>query len=411
MRQAPAGPTCADIPGNVEGALRAAGILERVKPGQTVAITAGSRGIANIAVILAAAVGAFKAVGAQPFLVPAMGSHGAGTAEGQRKVLQHLGVTEESSGCTIRSSMETAEIGTAALGFPVYLDRHASAADHILVVNRIKPHTEFDGAIESGLMKMMTIGLGKHRGAILYHQAAGRWGYEAVIRAVGRVVMAGAPVLGGLGILENSKDETAEIHALPVDRMEDGEAALLVRAKEWAPKLPFAEADILIVDQIGKDISGTGMDTKVVGRIMNVYSPNPPQPSITRIVALDLSPHTYGNAIGIGIADFTTARLAAKIDWEATRINSVTGGTPEKGRLPLVAQTEQQALDWALSTIGLVSAPRIIRINHTLATAECWASEAYLPQVRERSELTVTGGPYQLQADADGNLGLAAVGA
>src|SRR5512132_1962753 len=307
-----------DIPRAVAERLAAASLP--VKRGDVVAVGAGSRGIANIDVIVGATVRYLKDLGARPFVFPAMGSHGGGTADGQLDVLAHYGITEATMGCPVRATMDVVQVGEA-LGLPVWLDKLASEADWIGVVNRVKPHTDFKGSIESGLFKMMTIGLGKLQGAVQYHRASVNHGYETVITAVGREMLAKARIGFGLGIVENGYDETAHIEAFAARDLEAGERRLLKDAREWMARLPFSPIDVLIVEEIGKNISGAGMDTNVIGRPSNPHEPFPADPKILWIVALDLTEESYGNATGIGNADFTTRRLLEKVDWKPTAIN------------------------------------------------------------------------------------------
>src|SRR2546422_576937 len=304
-----------DIPAAVADAL--AGARLPVKRGDTVAVGAGSRGIANIDVVVGATVRYLRDLGARPFVFPAMGSHGGGTADGQLDVLAHYGITEATMGCPVRATMDVVQVGEA-LGMPVWLDRFAAEADWIGVVNRVKPHTDFKGSIESGLFKMMTIGLGKWKGAIQYHRANIHHGYEKVITSVGREMLAKARIGFGVGIVENGYDETARIEAFTGANLEEGERRLLKDAREWMARLPFSPIDVLIVEEIGKNISGSGMDTNVIGRPSNPHEPFPADPKILWSVALDLTDESYGNATGIGNADFTTDR-------KSTRLNSSHG--------------------------------------------------------------------------------------
>src|SRR5262247_894096 len=321
VRQTFPRPRVADIPRSVADTLERAGLP--IKRGDTVAVGAGSRGIANIDVIVGAAVRYLRDLGARPFVFPAMGSHGGGTPEGQLSVLEHYGITEATMGCEIRASMEVVQVGEA-LGLPVWLDAYAAQADWIGLVNRIKPHTDFKGSIESGLFKMMTIGLGKWKGAVQYHRANVNHGYETVITSVGREMLAKARIGFGLGVVENGYDETAQIDAFSAQELEAGERRLLKSARDWMAKLPFSPIDVLIVEQIGKNISGSGMDTNVIGRPTNPFEPFPADPKILWIVALDITEESYGNATGLGNADFTTRRLVDKIDMQATLINCIT---------------------------------------------------------------------------------------
>ena len=321
----------ADIPRAVADRLAAAGLP--VKRGDTVAVGAGSRGIANIDVIVGATVRYLRDLGARPFVFPAMGSHGGGTAEGQIDVLAHYGITEATMGCPVRATMDVVQVGEA-LGLPVWLDRFASEADWIGVVNRVKPHTDFKGSIESGLFKMMTIGLGKWKGAMQYHRANVTHSYETVITSVGREMLAKARIGFGLGIVENGYDETGHIEAFSAANLEDGERRLLKDAREWMARLPFKQIDVLVVEEIGKNISGSGMDTNVIGRPTNPHEPFPADPKILWIVALDITEESYGNATGIGNADFTTRRLVDRIDMKPTLINCITACSPGMAKVP-----------------------------------------------------------------------------
>ena len=362
-----------------------------IKPGARIALTAGSRGIAHIDQILRYLVQAVKQNGGHPFLIPSMGSHGGGTAEGQVEVLKSLGVTEESTGAPVVSSMDVAEIGKSCFGFPVMVAKAAAEADGVIVVNRIKPHTEFEGPIESGLMKMMAIGMGKHRGCFEVHKQAVQYGYRDVIPEIGGVILSKLPVLFGLGIVENLYDETAVIRAVLPSRFVEEERQLLSLAKKLMARLPFEKMDLLIVDQMGKNISGTGIDTNVIGRIMFIGEREPEKPKITRIVVLDLTDASHGNAVGIGLADYTTQRLVKKMDLSAIATNAITAMTPEKGRIPIALPTDQAAVEAALSTIGFIppQEARIVHIKSTLELGELEVSKAFLPEMKGRSDLEV----------------------
>jgi hypothetical protein len=403
VRQAFPRPRVADIPRAVADALDRAGL--RITRGATVAVGAGSRGIANIDVIVGATVRYLRDLGARPFVFPAMGSHGGGTSEGQLSVLAHYGITEATMGCPVRATMDVVQVGDA-LGLPVWLDRYAAEADWIGLVNRIKPHTDFKGSIESGLFKMMTIGLGKHKGAIQYHRANIRHGYETVITAVGREVLGRAPIGFGLGILENGYDETAHIEAFVADDLEAGERRLLKDAREWMARLPFSPLDVLVVEEIGKNISGAGMDTNVIGRPSNPHEPFPADPRILWIVALDLTEESYGNATGIGNADFTTRRLVDKIDMKPTLINCITACAPNGAKVPATYDTDREAIETALSCIGLTppDEARVIRIKNTLMLGEIEVSEALMAEVAQRRDLTPLSSPATLPFDAAGSL-------
>ncbi len=395
------------IPATVEAELSRLELGRRIQAGQTVAITAGSRGIANIALVIKAAVAHFQKLGAKPFIVPAMGSHGGGTAEGQRELLAGYGITEAYCGCPIRASMETVVVCQAAEGFPVHFDKHALGADHVLVVGRVKPHTNFVGDIESGLMKMMLIGLGKHEGAKIYHRAIMNHSFGQIVRSVAREVLAKCRIVAGLGIVENAYDQTAKIQAVAPHEFEDREKELLVLARAWMPKLPFKTADVLLLDQIGKNISGSGMDTNVVGRKFNDHVAMENEwPKIKRIVVRDLTDETHGNATGIGMSEFCRTRVVERMNTRITRINCLTGGHPTGAMVPLDYASDREILDAALPTIGLTEPPqaKLMWVHNTLDVAEVECGAAYLGEARERPDLTILHQPRPLPLDAHGNL-------
>jgi len=398
VKQRFAGPTLPDVHAAVRHALAA--VTLSVRAGESVALAVGSRGIVNVDAVVRATVDDLKARGARPFIFPAMGSHGGGTVEGQRSVLEHYGITEAAMGCPIRATMEVVQIGTA-LGLPVWLDAHAAEADWIGVINRVKPHTGFTGTVESGLFKMMTIGMGKHRGAVQAHRANIRHGYEAMIVALGREMLARARIAFGLGIVENGYDETALVRAFLPGDLEAGERELLRQAKAWMAKLPFDPIDLLIVDEMGKDVSGSGMDTNILGRHATFFEPPYTSPKITFVVVCDLTPHSYGNATGIGNADFTTRRLADKIDWEATYINGLTACSPGGVKLPTVLDSARDAVAVALACLGRerIEDIRAVRIRNTLRLTEVEVSESFLPELATREDLTPLGAPAPLAFD------------
>jgi hypothetical protein len=396
-----------EIPATVSAELSRLNLGQRVKPGQSVAITAGSRGVANIALIIKAAVEHFQSLGAVPFVVPAMGSHGGGTAEGQRELIEGYGITEAYCGCPIRASMETVVVCQAAEGFPVHFDKHAFGADHVLVVGRVKPHTNFVGDIESGLMKMMLIGLGKHAGAKIYHRAILNYSFGQIVRSVAREVLSKCRIVAGIGVVENAYDQTAKIQAVAPHEFEDREKELLVLAKAWIPRLPFKTCDILLLDQIGKNISGSGMDTNVVGRKFNDHvAAEHEWPKIKRIIVRDLTEATHGNATGIGMAEFCRSRCVEKMNVKITRINCLTGGHPTAAMAPLDYPTDRQCLDEALPTIGLTEPPnaKLMWAHNTLDVAEVECSAAYLNEARERPDLEIIKDPRPMPFDVTGNL-------
>jgi hypothetical protein len=403
VKQGFQGPAVEHVPAAVRSALGRLALP--VKGGQSVALTVGSRGVVNIDTIVRATVDHLKTLGARPFIIPAMGSHGGGTAEGQRSVLEHYGVTEATMGCPVRATMDVVQVGEA-LGLPIWLDRYAAEADWIGVINRVKPHTGFTGEIGSGLLKMMTIGTGKHRGAVQAHRANIRLGYERMITGLGAGMLRSGRIAFGLGVVENGYDETALIEAFLPDELEAGERELLRKARAWMAKLPFDAMDLLIVDEIGKEISGTGMDTNIIGRHATWFERPFTSPRITFILACDTTANTYGNANGIGLADFTTRRLADKIDWEPTYVNALTACSPGGPKLPAVLDTTQEAIAVALSCLGLgrTEDARVVRILNTLRLTEIEVSESFAAELAGRDDLTILGAPADMTFGPDGAL-------
>ncbi|MBS0266197.1 MAG: DUF2088 domain-containing protein [Planctomycetes bacterium] len=400
-------PRVNDIPGTVAAELKRLNLGTRVKPGQSVAITVGSRGIANIAIITKAIVEHVKSLQAQPFIVPAMGSHGGGTAEGQRQIIEGYGVTEDFLGVPIRASMETVIVDQTPQGIPVHFDKHAFGADHVIVSGRVKPHTNFVGEIESGLHKMMLIGLGKHNGAKIYHRAIMDYSWLDIVKAVGQSVLHKCKVLCGVGIVENAYDETGLIAAVAPQEFLAREIELLALAKQWLPRLPFNKVDLLIIDEIGKNISGTGMDTNVIGRKYNDHrATDRDNAAVKTIFVRGLTEATHGNATGIGIAEFTNNRTIASVDRRITAINSITGGHAPAAALPIGYDTDREVLENAFPTIGLTEPEqaRVVQISNTLQLAEVLVSEAYRPQLAGRDDLEVIEEPHAMEFDDAGNL-------
>ena len=394
----------ASIPATVQAQLASLKLAEKIQPGETVAITAGSRGIANIAVILRETVKHFQSLGARPFLVPAMGSHGGGTVDGQLQVLSSFDITPEFVGAEIRASMDTVVVAETSQGIPVHFDQHAFSADHVFVCNRIKPHTGFVGEIESGLHKMMLIGLGKHVGAKTYHNAIVNFSFKEIIQAVADVVLEKCGVIGGLGIVENAFDETELIEAIAPQNFRSREPELLELAKQWMPKLPFDKADLLIVDEMGKNISGTGIDTNVVGRKFNNNKSMPGDiASILRIFVRGLTKETHGNGSGIGIAEFTTQRCVDQLDMEATRVNCVTANHPMAGAIPVTYPNDREALTAGLSTIGIVQPEnaKVMHITNTLHMSELLVSAAFEDEVSARDDLEQLSPPAPMEFNGD----------
>ena len=407
VRQHFEGPELADVSGAVESELSGLSLGDRVRPGQTVAITAGSRGIADVGPILRAAARHFRRLGANPFIVPAMGSHGGATARGQRNILESYGITEDFCGCPIRSSMDTVVVCRASEGFPVHFDKQAYQADHVVVCNRVKPHTLFRGEVESGLMKMMLIGLGKHDGARIYHRAIKDYSFGQIVGSVAREVLSKCSILAGLAVVENSYGRTARIRALGPEALLEGEKALLREARRWMPRLPFQAADILLVDEIGKNISGSGLDLNVVGRKHLWHSPAEHEvPKIRLIGIRDLSRLTHGSAVGIGTVEFCRRRALEKMDVGMTRVNALTGGFTMEAMIPLDYPTDREMLQVMLSQIGLTEPPdaRLLWIRNTMALAEVECSAAYLEEARGRQDLAILCDPRPLPFNAEGNL-------
>ncbi len=400
-----------DIPATVQAELKRLSLDSRVKPGQRVALTAGSRGVANIALILKSAVEYLKSLGAKPFIFPAMGSHGGAKAEGQTALLAHYHVTKAFTGAPVVSSMEAVEIGRTEDGVPVYIDKNASQADWIIVVNRVKPHTKFKAPIESGLMKMMAIGMGKQKGAEYYHKAALHYTFPKIIIDAGREVLKKAPILCGLAMVENGYDETAKISALRPEELEARERELQAEAKQMMPRLPFNDIDLLIVDEMGKDISGTGIDPNVTGRNRDLLGVFPHPTTIKRLFVRDLTENSNGNATGIGLADLTTKRLVDKINYQATYMNCITGISVEKAAVPMHFPSDREAIQVALGSIGLTppEKSKIVRIKNTLHVDEVEVSEIYREELGKRSDLQVLEGPKAMPFDGQGNLAPLAV--
>lgn len=399
-------PVVADVAAAVRDEIARLDLRGRLKPGGRVAVTGGSRGVANIATILRATCDSLKALGAHPFIVPAMGSHGGATADGQLQVLARYGVTPESMGVPILSSMETVEIGRMSWGLPVLLDRYAAEADHIVLVNRVKPHTNFRCHVESGLMKMLVIGLGKHQGALLAHRAAVDIGLDRMVPEVGRYSLSRLPVLFAVATVENARHQTARVQAMRAEVLEETEARLLQEAWSLLGRIPFDFLHLLIVDEMGKDISGTGMDPNVIGRMYFFPNEEPKSPRYIRILVRDLTEATTGNAVGMGLADFATRRLVNKVNFHYTYTNALTGLSPMRSKMPIVFETDHDAIQGALKTIGLTDPPdaRVARIKNTLELEHLFASEALLSEMRERKDLEVVDGPWEFQFSGTGDL-------
>ncbi|MCH2128211.1 MAG: nickel-dependent lactate racemase [Pirellulaceae bacterium] len=397
-------PVLDDVEIAVADQLRPLATSGKLHAGQSVAVTVGSRGIANIAPITRQAIASLKEMGAEPFIVPAMGSHGGGTAEGQRRIVESYGITEEYCGCPIRSSMETVVVCSAAEGFDVHFDKLAFEADHVLVCNRIKPHSRFAGEIESGLMKMLLIGLGKHAGATIYHSAIMDLAFGQIIRSVAGEVLANCNILGGLAIVENAFDETASVEFVAPSDFQKREKELLQLARQWMPKLPFSQMDVLLMDEIGKEISGTGFDTNVAGR--KEEDDGWPHPEVRCMMVRRLSKATHGNACGIGMIDIVTRRVMDQIDLETTWINCLTGGHITAGRLPMHRDTDQATLDTALSQIGMTDPAdaKLLWIKNTKKITEVECSAPFFEEAQAREDLEILTDLRPISFDDQGNL-------
>jgi hypothetical protein len=383
-----------------------------LKPGARVAVGVGSRGINHLATIVAAVIAQLRHAGAVPFILPAMGSHGGATPDGQREILAGYGITEAALGVPVRPSLDVRRIGTTAEGAPVYCSVEALAADGVILVNRIKPHTDFRGTIGSGLLKMCVIGLGKHAGAAAMHRAASWIGHERAIRGMANVILAHAPLLGGIAILENAFHETARVVGVPRAEMAESEESLLAEARGLMPLLPLEEIDLLIVDWIGKNISGAGLDPNVTNRWVQGYvgdlmREDRPAPFIRRIFVRDLTPESHGNAIGIGLADVTTTRLVRAMDLRATSINALTALSPQTAKIPIAFDTDREAITRILDSLALddpARQARVARIESTLSLAEMEVSEALWAEAKSRPTLSAIGEPQEMVFDGEGNL-------
>jgi len=396
-----------DIADAVERQLASSGFSARLKPGARVALGVGSRGIANIATIVGSAVRFWKSQNFQPFIFPAMGSHGAATAEGQADVLAHYGIHEATMGCPVLSSLEVVSLGKTPDGIEAFMDRNAFESDGVMMIGRVKWHTDFAGAIESGLFKMMAIGLGKFAGAQRYHTYAYKLGLEHVIRSIGRQVLNSGKILGGLAILEDANHNTGQLTAVPADGMERTEEELLALVKSWKGRVPLP-LDVLILDEIGKNVSGAGMDTKVVNRsVYGDYNPWADEPRIERLFVRDLSSSSYGNAVGLGMADVINDRLLEKVDWNATWINSLTASTPSAIRTPIHFPTDRECLTRIAPTVGRLDLKDVTYgwIKNSLELGVMRLSENLRDEIRNNSMLEILGLAEEMEFDKAGNLG------
>lgn len=391
-----------DVSAALSAALIDSGLLQKIKPGMRIAIAAGSRGVAQLAALVRTAADEVKKRGGKPFVVPAMGSHGGATAEGQAEVLFHLGVCEATVGCPIVSSMEVVELSKLPNGMPVYMDKHAYEADGIIVINRIKPHTAFRGPNESGLVKMITIGLGKQKGAESCH-AYGFKLMHSLIPAMAREALAHAPILFGIATVENAYDHVAKVVVSSADTLIETDRQLLIEAKAAMPRIEFSPIDVLIIDEIGKDISGDGMDPNITGRYPTPYPTGGPE--VSKMVVLDLT-NAGGNANGVGTADFTTRRLVEKTDFKAMYANGITSTVVRPNAIPTTLDCDLDAIRAAVKTSNALDLEkvRMVRIKNTLQLGEILISEAMLPEALTFANVTVCSEPFELEFDQQGDL-------
>jgi hypothetical protein len=400
-----------DVAAAVRRELAASGFAARLKPGARVALGVGSRGIANLATIVRSAVDYWKSQGCEPFIFPAMGSHGAATAEGQADVLAHFGIHQGGMDCPVISALDVVSLGQTSDGIPAFMDRNAFQSDGVMLIGRVKWHTDFAGDIESGLFKMLAIGLGKFAGAQKYHTYAYKLGLEHVIRSVGRQVLKSGKVFGGLAILEDANHNTAQLTAVPIENMERTEEDLLKLVKSWMGRIPVP-LDILILDEIGKNISGAGMDTKVVNRSVHGESNCwLDLVRIERIFLRDLSSHTYGNGVGLGMADVVHNRLLEKIDWNATQINSLTASTPTAIRTPIHFPSDRECLEKIALTVGRIDQKDVTCgwFKNSLELGFMKLSENLRDTIRKHPDLEIVGSAEPINFDPAGNLSALAV--
>ncbi|PAK39365.1 lactate racemase domain-containing protein [Peribacillus simplex] len=391
-------PQIADVAGEVEKAIKEAGVLSRINENDRVAIAVGSRGVADLPTLVRETVAAVKEAGGIPFIVPAMGSHGGATAEGQIDVLLQLGISEEAIGAPIRSSMEVIKLGELPNGLPVYIDKLAFESDKIIVINRIKPHTAFRGPVESGLMKMITIGLGKQKGAEAAHAYSFKYMAEHVPE-MAKVSLSKAPIIFGLASIENAYDKPAKIVAVPAEDLEVVEPGLLLEAKSLMPKIHFDSMDVLIVNELGKDISGDGMDPNITGNFATPYATG--GPDVKRTVVLGLTEKTHGNANGIGMADMTTKAVMNEIKWEKGYANALTSTVTDVVKLPMFLDTQELAVKAAIKTCNAfdLNKVRIVRIKNTLEIGEIWISESMMEEALKNKDIEILSDPEDLALD------------
>jgi hypothetical protein len=400
-----------DLPTLLAQQFQETGLRAKIKPGMKVALGVGSRGITNLKEIVQATLDVLTAAGARPFIVPAMGSHGGATAQGQIDVLATYGVTAETMGVPIEPSMEVRTIGKAFGELDVVFSVPALAADGVVVLNRVKPHTDFRGTLGSGIQKMLVIGFGKQVGANNAHRAAAHRGYEVVLREFAKTILAAAPVFCGIGLVEDQHHQTAELQVIPAGNIVAEEQKLFAKAEKLLARLPFDDIDLLIVDRLGKDISGSGMDTNVIGRdiagyISSLHSESPVTPRISRIFVRDITPASNGNGVGIGMADFTTARLVKSLNLQYLYMNSLTSLGLLPAKIPIYFENDREAIDAALASLAPSepATPRVVRISDTLNVERFMASEACVRELNGHSGVQTVGSARAMEFDGAGNL-------
>lgn len=408
LRQRFPQPPPVDLTSAVERGLRplAAGL----RPGARVAVAVGSRGITGLTELVRATVRTLQAAGAAPFILPAMGSHGGATAEGQAALLAGYGITETALGVPLRAELEVIEVGTTAAGRPVVCSREAVRADAVVLINRIKPHTDFSGRLGSGLLKMLVVGLGQPAGAAAFHRAAAVHGYESALRAAAAVLLGRVPLLAGVAVVEDPRHRPARVEVVAPADFAARDEALCAAARAWMPRLPVEVVDLLVVDCLGKNISGTGMDPAVIGRMIHGYSlaadAPPPRPQVRRLFVRELTPESHGNAIGIGLADFTTTRLVRAMDRRATATNALTALSLQGAKVPIYFDTDREALAAALASLPDTppSRARVVRIRDTLSLEWLEVSESLAAGLAGRADLEIHRPPAPWTFDAAGNL-------
>jgi hypothetical protein len=398
-------PEVKDVAGETLLQWKNSGLQQKIKPGAHVAIGVGSRGIANLAAIVKATIEYFKGIGAKPFIVSAMGSHGGANAQGQRELLGEYGISEENLGVTVKTDMDSVVIGKNSWNEPVYWDKNALAADAVVTISRIKPHTDFRGRFESGIAKMLVIGLGKREGASQHH----RWGFKGLrdmLPETAKVILEKTNFLGGLAVLENAHEQTAKLEFVSTQNLMEVEPKLLDEARQLLGKLPFHDIDLLVVGEIGKNYSGAGIDPNVVGRLLIEGQNDFETPKIIRMCALDLSPESHGNGTGVGIADLTTDKLLASIDPVPFRMNNLTACFLWRSKLPIAFPSDKECIQTGLETCWQpdLNAIRMVVVPNSLELAELYVSAPLLEEVRKNKDLAISGDSFELQFDDKGNL-------